>query len=157
MSRNGRQLLTHLGHNVGRILTRSDTNQAVQPLEMARGLKFCIKEVEVLYYPSSENKGKAHLRVCFRICKTLVFLRRGSFIDTFYLYFEVCLGTKVLQIKIQDAIFVCLNFYATVRRKKKKKKKKNARGKTAPRNALDRCEALFLLTVAHTGKCCKMF
>ena len=28
-----------------------------QPLEMARGLKFCIKEVEVLYYPSSENKG----------------------------------------------------------------------------------------------------
>ena len=24
------------------ILTRSDTNQAVQPLEMARGLKFCI-------------------------------------------------------------------------------------------------------------------
>ena len=24
------------------ILTRSNTNQAVQPLEMARGLKFCI-------------------------------------------------------------------------------------------------------------------
>ena len=24
------------------ILTRSDTNQAVQPLKMARGLKFCI-------------------------------------------------------------------------------------------------------------------
>ena len=24
------------------ILTRSDTNQAIQPLEMARGLKFCI-------------------------------------------------------------------------------------------------------------------
>ena len=24
------------------ILTRSDTNQAVQPLEMTRGLKFCI-------------------------------------------------------------------------------------------------------------------
>ena len=28
------------------ILARSDTNQAVQPLEMARGLKFCIMEVE---------------------------------------------------------------------------------------------------------------
>ena len=63
------------------ILTRSDTNQAVQPLEMARGLKFCIKEVEVLYYPSSENKDadqfrgyrEADLRLCFRICKTLVF------------------------------------------------------------------------------------
>ena len=122
---------------------------------MARGLKFCIKEVEVLYYPSSENKGEAHLRLCFRICKTLVFSRRGSFIDTFYLYFEVCLGTKVLQIKNQDAIFVCLNFYATVRRKKKKKKK-NACRKTAPRNAWDRCEALFV-TYRCTGKCCKMF
>ena len=39
------------------ILTRSDTNQTVQPLEMARGLKFCMKEVEVLYLPCSENKG----------------------------------------------------------------------------------------------------
>ena len=39
------------------ILTRSDTNQAVQPLEMARRLKFCIKEVEVFYYSSSENKA----------------------------------------------------------------------------------------------------
>ena len=54
------------------ILTRSDTNQAVQLLEIARGLKFCIKEVEVLYYPSSENKGadqlcgycKADLHLC---------------------------------------------------------------------------------------------
>ena len=47
---------------------------------MARGLKFCIKKEEVLYYPSSENKGadqlrgyrEADLRLCFRICKTLV-------------------------------------------------------------------------------------
>ena len=49
------------------ILTRSDTNQAVQPLEMARGLKFCMYEVEGLYYPSSE----ADLRLCFRICSNL--------------------------------------------------------------------------------------
>ena len=63
------------------ILTRSDTYQAVQPLEMARGLKFWIKEAKVLYYPNSENKGpdqlrgyrEADLRLCFRICKTLVF------------------------------------------------------------------------------------
>ena len=62
------------------ILTRSDTNQAIQPLEMARGWKFCIKEVEGLYYPSSEIKGtdqlrgyhEADLRLCFRICKMLV-------------------------------------------------------------------------------------
>ena len=51
--------------------------QAGQPLKVARGLKFCIKEVEVLYYPSSENKvadqyREADLRPCFRICKTLV-------------------------------------------------------------------------------------
>ena len=44
-------------------LTRSDTNQAVQLMEMARGLNVCIEEVEVLYYPSSENyKGADQLR-----------------------------------------------------------------------------------------------
>ena len=56
------------------ILTWSDTNQAVQLLKMARGWKFWIKEVEVLYYPSSENNGadqllgncKADLHLCFR-------------------------------------------------------------------------------------------
>ena len=55
--------------------TRSDTNQAVQPQKMARGLKFRIKVVEGLYYPSSENKDadqlrgyrEADLRLCFRI------------------------------------------------------------------------------------------
>ena len=60
-------------------LTRSDTNQAVQLLEMARDLNFCIQEVEVVYYPCSENKGadqlrghrEADLHLCFRICKTL--------------------------------------------------------------------------------------
>ena len=62
-------------------LTRSDTNQAVQPMKMARGLKFSIKEVQVLYYPSRENKDadqlrgyrEADLRLCFRICRMLVF------------------------------------------------------------------------------------
>ena len=65
------------------ILTRSDTNQAVQPLEMARGLEI----LYLLYYPSSENKGadqlrgyrEADLRLCFRLCKMLVFSRQGSF------------------------------------------------------------------------------
>ena len=63
------------------ILTRSDTNQAVQLQKMARGLKFRIVKEEVLYYLCSENKGadqlrsyrEADLRLCFRICKTLVF------------------------------------------------------------------------------------
>ena len=64
------------------ILTGSDTNQAVQLLEMATGLKFQIQQVEALYYPSSKNKGadqlrgyrEADLRLCFRICRLLVFL-----------------------------------------------------------------------------------
>ena len=47
------------------ILIRSGTNQAVQLLEMARGLKFCIYEVEVLYYPSSENKATAKVICVF--------------------------------------------------------------------------------------------
>ena len=61
--------------------TWSDTNQAVQSQKMARGLKFRIKEVAGLYFPCSENKGvdqlhsygEADQRLCFRICKTLVF------------------------------------------------------------------------------------
>ena len=38
-------------------LTRSDTNQAVPPHKMARGLKFWIKDEEGLYYLCS---GKKH-------------------------------------------------------------------------------------------------
>ena len=57
--------------------TRSDTNKAVQPQKMAKGLKFRIHEVEGLYYLSSENKvadqirgyREADLRLCFRFCK----------------------------------------------------------------------------------------
>ena len=55
--------------------TRSDTNQALQPQKMARGLKFRIKIGKGLYYLSSENKGydqlrgyrEADLRLCFHI------------------------------------------------------------------------------------------
>ena len=66
--------------------TWSDKNQAVQLQKMARGLKFRILKVEGLYYICGENKGadqlrgnrEADLRLCFRICKTLVFLCRDS-------------------------------------------------------------------------------
>ena len=59
----------------------SDTNRAVQLQKMARGLEFRITKVEGLYYPCSENKGadqlrgyrEADLRLCFLICKMLVF------------------------------------------------------------------------------------
>ena len=65
---------------------RFDTNQAVQALKRARGLKFWIKVEEGLYYPFSENKGadqvrgcrEAGLRLCFRIYRLLVFPCGGS-------------------------------------------------------------------------------
>ena len=72
--------------------TRSNTNQAVQLHKMARGLKFCMYEVEGLYYLCSENKGadqpcgyrEADLRLCFRICKMLVFSWRCSNVKAMY-------------------------------------------------------------------------
>ena len=61
--------------------TRSDTNLAVLPQNNARGLKFRIAEVEVLYYLCRENKGaaqlhgyrEADLRLWFCICKSKIF------------------------------------------------------------------------------------
>ena len=42
--------------------TWSDTNQAVQPQNMARGLIFRIEKVKRLYYLCSESKGADQLR-----------------------------------------------------------------------------------------------
>ena len=60
---------------------RSDTNWPVQAQKQARGLKFWLEVEEELYYPSGENKGadqlrgyrEADLRLCFRLCRLLVF------------------------------------------------------------------------------------
>ena len=62
--------------------TRSDINQPLQSQEQARRYK---KEKE-LHYPCSENKGtdqlrsycETDLRLCFRICRLLVFPCGGS-------------------------------------------------------------------------------
>ena len=67
--------------------TRSDINRPVQSQKRARILKFRIQVEEELYYLSSENRGadqlrsycKADLRLCFRICRLLVFPCGGSF------------------------------------------------------------------------------
>ena len=66
---------------------RSDTNRPVQAQKQAKSLKFRIYEEEEVCYPCSENKGadqlrgyrKADLRLCFRICRLLVFSRGGSY------------------------------------------------------------------------------
>ena len=56
--------------------TRSDTNWAVQPQKMAKGLNFHILEVERMHYLCSQNIGAyqlsgdraADLCLCFRLC-----------------------------------------------------------------------------------------
>ena len=66
---------------------RSATNRAVKG-QMARSLKFWIYEEEEVYNLCSENKGadqlrghrKAGLRLCFRICRLLVFSLRCSYV-----------------------------------------------------------------------------
>ena len=73
---------------------------------MVRGLKFQIKEVEVLYYPCSENKiadqlrgyREADLCLCFRICKKLVFSRRGSIMYLIYLVNKSMTGVVEIQL-----------------------------------------------------------
>ena len=63
--------------------TRSDTYRAVQSQKKVTE-NLSLKEE--LYYPSGENKGadqlrsycEADLRLCFRICRLLVFLCSGS-------------------------------------------------------------------------------
>ena len=61
--------------------TKSDTNRAAQPQEMARGLKFRINKEEGFYSMCSENKGADQLHyycatdlgLCFRIRRKPVF------------------------------------------------------------------------------------
>ena len=66
--------------------TRSDTNQAIQSLKMARCSKFWIKIEEKLHFPCNKNRGAYQLyghrtadhRLCFCICKKTVISCRGS-------------------------------------------------------------------------------
>ena len=68
---------------------RSDTNRPVQAQKQARSLKFRVLEEDEVYYSCSENKGadqlcgyrEAGLRLCFLICRLLVFPCGGSNIE----------------------------------------------------------------------------
>ena len=79
---------------------RSDTNRPVQAQKRARSLKFRIEVDEELYYPSSENKDadqlrgyhEADLRLCFRLCRLLVFPRGGSFITYYARHKTACIA-----------------------------------------------------------------
>ena len=61
--------------------TRPDINRLVQLQKQARSLKFWSYVEGEMYYPSSENKGADHLRgyreadlrLCFHLCRLLVF------------------------------------------------------------------------------------
>ena len=81
----------HLSHLEGKptmwFSNRSDTNRPVQLQKQARSLMFWSLVEEALYYPNSENKGadqlrgyrEADLRLCFHLCRLLVFPWGGSF------------------------------------------------------------------------------
>ena len=74
------------------VSTRSHANWDVQPLKMARDLKFLIYKIEILFYLCSENTGAdqlfsycaADLRLCFCICKNSVFPEQGSIIQQYF-------------------------------------------------------------------------
>ena len=71
---------------------RSNTNRPVQAQKQAKSLKFWSQVEEELYYPSSENKGadqlrgyrEADLRLCFRLCRLLVFPWGSSYLVEAY-------------------------------------------------------------------------
>ena len=81
---------TGLGNRSSVFPTWSDTNQAVQPKNMARGLKFRIyrkKRYCTIYVAKKKGADQLrgyreadHLRLCFRICKKPVFSRCGSYV-----------------------------------------------------------------------------
>ena len=91
--------------------TWSDTNQAVQLQKIDRGLKFRVKKAEGFYFLCSENKGadqlrgycEADLRLCFRICKMLVFSRCGSNVSSIVFFLRsVCFIIVPSEIKLSN-------------------------------------------------------
>ena len=72
-----------------------NTNQPIQSQKQGRNLKFRIKVEKRLYYPCRENKGadqlrshcEADLRLCFRLCKLLIFSCEGSYSFPYLLFF----------------------------------------------------------------------
>ena len=96
--------------------TRSDTNRSVQPQKQARSLKFLIYIEEGRFYLCSENKGAsqlcgcwtADLRVCFRLCRLLVFPCGGSYTNAQYnrkIYMQI---TMTVGNMLMDCTLFCV-------------------------------------------------
>ena len=104
---------------------RSDTNRPIQSQRQARSLKFWSLVEEELYYLSSENKGadqlrgnrEADLRLCFRLCRLLVFPWGGSdYINSLTLDIVTLCHHFSMHIKCMDTKHVSLSsiFYNTI-------------------------------------------
>ena len=97
--------------------TWSDTNRTVQPQKTARSLKFRIREEEGLYYPCSENKGadqlrswcEVDLRLCFRLCRLLVFSCTAHFVN-FQIVIQCVYCMRYIAILFHFSPFLCV-FY----------------------------------------------
>ena len=94
---------------------RSDTNRPVQAQKRARSLKFRIEEE--LYYLSSKNKGthqlrgyrEADLRLCFRLCRLLVFPCGGSFVLSCLIKLDSCHKSQMSHIMTKPTFCRCEN------------------------------------------------
>ena len=72
-------------------LTRSDTNQAIQPQKMARGLKFRIQKAEGLYYLCTCSEKKM-----LNSCAVIAQLICGAFIFAYAKSRLTCYITKLM-------------------------------------------------------------
>ena len=82
-------------------LTRSHTNQAIQPQNMARDMKFQISEEEGLHYHHT-----ADLRLCFHLCKKRFSHEVAQMVSLFKFFH----GTEYLGL-FQLTIFVYLKIF----------------------------------------------
>ena len=83
-----------------RFPTRSDTNQAAQPHEMAKCIKFQNKEVKGLHYLCNRNKGTDQLHGNHATDRHFVFLNaKAGFLMMWLISCTLNIGTTILPIE----------------------------------------------------------
>ena len=86
--------------------TGSDTNRAVQPQKMARGLYFQVLKVEGLYYLCSENKGANQLcgypaqLICAFVCADAKKKKKTGFLVTRLNFFGIASLMRLKRVPI---------------------------------------------------------